>query len=206
MYSLIRLFMTIIVVLAAGVFWSPGPGAFAHPHVFIEERVKFEFDGKGLASIRMFWTFDDMFSTMVAGDFDRNKNHALEPEEVAEVRKGMFDNLVNHGYYAFIKIDNKSFEVKSVRGFKASLHKGILTYEFVIPCHVTATSQPKVVTLTSFDPDYYCALFFAEDNPTLISGESAVDVLATIQKDMETDYYFGMLNPWQQHVSFRLKQ
>lgn len=206
MHSLIRLFMTIIVVLAAVVFRGPGPGAFAHPHVFIEERVTFEFDGKGLAGIRMFWTFDDMFSTMVAEDFDRNKNHALEPEEVAEVRKGMFDNLVNHGYYAFVKIDNKAFEVKYVRDFKASLHKGILTYEFMIPCHVTATSQPKVVTLTSFDPDYYCALFFAEDSPTLISGESAVEVLATIQKDMETSYYFGMLNPWQQHVSFRLKQ
>jgi ABC-type uncharacterized transport system substrate-binding protein len=198
--------MTIIVALAAGVFWNPGPGAFAHPHVFIEERIKFEFDAKGLAGIRMIWTFDDMFTTMVAGDFDKNKNQALEPEEVADVKKSMFDNLVNYAYYAFVKIDSKPFEVKYVRDFKARLNKGILTYEFMIPCHVTATVQPKVVTLTSYDPDYYCALFFAEDTPILISGDAAVDVSASIRKDMETSYYFGMLNPWQQRVSFRLKK
>ncbi|MCP4118457.1 MAG: DUF1007 family protein [Desulfobacteraceae bacterium] len=198
--------MTIIVALAAGVFWNSGPGAFAHPHVFIEERVKFEFDTKGLAGIRMIWTFDDMFSTMVAEDFDKNKNKALEPEEVADVKKGMFDNLVHYGYYAFVKIDAKPFEVKYVSDFKARLNKGILTYEFLIPCHVTAASQPKVVTLTSYDPDYYCALFFAEDTPTIISGDTAVEVSATIRKDMETSYYFGMVNPWQQRVSFRLKQ
>jgi ABC-type uncharacterized transport system substrate-binding protein len=197
--------MIIIAALAAGLFWSPGPGAFAHPHTFIEERVKFEFDDKGLAGIRMIWTFDDMFSTMVAGDFDRNKNQALEPEEVADVKKGMFDNLVNCGYYTFVKIDAKLFDVKYVRDFNAQLNKGILTYEFLIPCHVTATAQPKVVTLTSYDPDYYCALFFAEDTPTLISGDTTVEVSATVGKDMETSYYFGMLNPWQQRVSFRLK-
>ncbi len=205
MHYLIRYAMTLIVVLAAGVFWDPGPGAFAHPHVFIEERVKFEFDTKGLAGIRMVWTFDDMFSTMVAEDFDRNKNQALEPEEVAEVKKGMFDNLVNYGYYAFVKIDTKPFEVKHVSDFKARLHKGVLTYEFLIPCPVAAAAQPRVVTLTSFDPDYYCALFFAETNPTLISGASAVEVSASIRKEMETSYYFGMVNPWQQRVSFRLK-
>jgi len=206
MHILIKLGTIIIVALAAGVFWTPGPGAFAHPHVFIEERVGFEFDDKGLAGIRMVWTFDDMFSTMVGEDFDRNKNHALEPEEVAAVKKGMFDNLVNYGYYAFIKIDAQPFEVKFVRDFKATLHKGVLTYEFMIPCHVAATAQPKVVALTAYDPDYYCALFFAETNPTLIRGASAVDVTATIQEDMETSYYFGMVNPWQQRVSFRLKK
>ena len=202
----IRSVMIIVVIIAAGVFWNPAQGMFAHPHAFIEERVKFEFDVKGLTCIWMIWTFDDMFSTMVAEDFDRNKNQALEPEEVTDVKKGMFDNLINYDYYAFIKIDDKPFKVKYVRDFNARLNKGILTYEFMVPCHVTATAQPKVITLTSYDPDYYCALFFARDTPTIIIGDTAVEVSATIGKDMETAYYYGMINPWQQRVSFRLKQ
>ena len=206
MFFFIRSVMMIVLVLAAGFFLKPVPEVSAHPHTFIEERVKFEFDLKGLTGIRMIWTFDDMFSTMVADDFDRNKNQALEPEEVTDVKKGMFDNLVNYDYYVFIKIDNKPFKVKYVRNFNARLNKGILTYEFMIPCHVTATAQPKVITLTSYDPDYYCALFFARDTPTIIVGDTVVDVSATIGKDMETAYYYGMINPWQQRVSFRLKQ
>ena len=206
MHPSIRFFVVIIVALAGGALWNPGARAFAHPHTFIEERVKFEFDGQGLAGIRMTWTFDDMFAVMVAGDFDQNKNGILEPEEVANVKQGMFDNLVHYSYYAFIKIDSKPFEVKYVSDFKARLSKGVLTYEFLIPCHVTATAQPKAITLTSYDPDYYCALFFAEDTPIMIAGDDALEVSTAIEKDMETTYYFGMLNPFQQRVSFRLKQ
>ena len=202
----IRFFVTIIVALSGGVLWASGTGAFAHPHVFIEARVKLEFDDQGLAGIRMVCTFDDMFAVMVAGDFDKNNNGILEPEEMANVKKGMFDNLVHYSYYAFIKIDSKPFEVKYVRDFKATLNKGVLTYEFLISCHVTATAQPKVVALTSYDPDYYCALFFAEDTPLMVVGDGNVQVTTAIKKDMETTYYFDMLNPWQQRVSFRIKQ
>ena len=127
-----------------------------------------------------------MFAAMVAGELDTNNSGFLEPKEVAKVKQGMFDNLINYSYYTFVKIDSKPFKIKYVRDFKARLGKGRLVYEFLIPCHVTATAQPKVITLTSYDTDYYCALFFADDTPILIRGDGAVDVSATIQKDMET--------------------
>ncbi|MGD8893057.1 MAG: DUF1007 family protein, partial [Desulfobacterales bacterium] len=59
-----------------------GSDVIAHPHVFIVQRLKIVFDNQGLAGFEVEWHFDEMFSNMIAMDFDQNKNSILEPAEV----------------------------------------------------------------------------------------------------------------------------
>lgn len=68
---------------------------------------------------------------------------------------------------ARLNIDTNAFAVKPVRAFKASLDTGGMTYVFPLPCHVTATPQPKMVILTAFDANDDCALFFVQNDPPL---------------------------------------
>ena len=57
----------------------------AHPHVFIVQRLNIVFDNQGLAGFGVEWHFDEMFSNMIAMDYDQNQNSTLEPAEVAVV-------------------------------------------------------------------------------------------------------------------------
>ena len=74
-------------VIIFGVFFAASQSLHAHPHVFIVQRINIVFDDQGLAGFRIHWRFDDMFSSMIAGDHDRNQNGHLESQEVNPSRR-----------------------------------------------------------------------------------------------------------------------
>jgi ABC-type uncharacterized transport system substrate-binding protein len=64
--------------------------------------------------------------------------------------------------FTFVKIDGRPFAVKFVKDFNAILKDNRLVYEFFIPCHVTAVDTPKKLTIATYDPFYYTAIYFTE--------------------------------------------
>ena len=179
--------------------------AFAHPHVFIEQRLKVVFDDNGLSGIQVNWLFDDMFSSMIANDHDLNKNNSLEPEEVAQIKGKAFAYIAEYDYFFSVKIDGTPFPVKWVTDFSAELDQGKLIYDFFIPCHVAAVRTPKKIIIASYDPNYYTAIFFADRTPYRLINASALSVNADVREDKDTLIYFDMVNPWTLFLDFRLK-
>jgi len=139
---------------------------FAHPHIFIDYRLNFVFDEKGLAGIVEDWTFDDMTGAMTFEDFDKNKNGRFEPKEMAKVKKEAFDSLKEFGYFNQIKIDGKKFEVKYVENFKVFSRKGKLVYSFLIPCHVAVAKVNKEVSVSLSDPTIFTDLVPVKGTPS----------------------------------------
>lgn len=64
---------------------------WAHPHVFIVQSLKIVFNDKGLAGFNIRWEFDDMFSTMISDDL--NKNGVLEKTEVTSIKEKAFSYI-----------------------------------------------------------------------------------------------------------------
>jgi ABC-type uncharacterized transport system substrate-binding protein len=190
-------------VLVFSLIWSSG--AYAHPHVFIVQRLNVVFDEKGLAGIKVCWKFDDMFTSMIAEDHDLNRNGKFEPSEVQKVKEKAFSFISKYNYFTFIKIDNVPFQVKFVRDFNAILENRKLVYEFLIPCHVTATNQVKKVTVASYDPTYYTAIYFARQKPVTLTAADGFDVKTNLKEDPNTKIYFGMVHPWTLFMEFRHK-
>jgi ABC-type uncharacterized transport system substrate-binding protein len=163
------------------------------------------FDEKGLAGIKVRWEFDDMFAGMIAEDHDLNRNGKFETVEVQEVKEKAFSFISKHSYFIFIKIDNVPFQVKFIRDFNAILEDRKLVYEFLIPCHVTATAQVKKVTVASYDPSYYTAIYFTQKEPVKLTAADGFDVKTSLKKDPDTTIYFGMIHPWTLFMEFRQK-
>jgi ABC-type uncharacterized transport system substrate-binding protein len=187
-------------------FWGlPLPAALAHPHVFIVQRLNLVFDDKGLAGIKVQWILDDMFAAMITEDFDQNRNGKLEPEEVALVEEKAFSYISEYNYFIFIKVENAPLDVKSVRDFNATLENKVLIYEFFIPCRVAATSRFKKVSVASYDPSYYTAIFFAENGPASLTAGEAFEVKTAIREDPDTKIYYDMVHPWTLFLDFRKK-
>ena len=189
----------ILVTIFCGV-------ALSHPHVFIAQKIKIVFDNQGLSGFKIHWTFDDMFTSMIAGDYDKNQNEVLEKSEVALIKKEAFSYLFHYNYFTFVKIDGKPFDVKFIQNFLAELHDKKLVYNFFIPCHVTATSNFKHVTVASYDPSYYTAIFFANNSPVLSDNPESFKIKMAIKKDKSTSIYYGQVNPWTLFLDFRTKQ
>jgi len=179
--------------------------ALSHPHVFIAQRIKIVFDDQGLAGFNIHWTFDDMFASMIAGDYDKNKNKILEKSEVMLIKKEAFSYLSTYNYFTFVKIDGKLFDVKFIQNFSAELHDTKLIYKFFVPCHVRATSNFKHITLATYDPSYYSAIFFTNNKPLLLHNSESFKVKTAIKEDQSTSIYYGQVNPWALFLDFCTK-
>ena len=182
-----------------------GSDVIAHPHVFIVQRLNIVFDNQGLAGFGVEWHFDEMFSSMIATDYDQNRNSTLEPAEVAVVKEKAFSYIAEYDYFIFVKIDGQPFKVKWIKDFNAVLKNGKLSYHFFVPCHVKADELFKQIVIATYDPSYYSAIFFAQKRPALVENGDRFVIESSLKKDKSTSIYFGMVNPWALFLKFRLK-
>ncbi|MBC2715188.1 MAG: DUF1007 family protein [Desulfobacteraceae bacterium] len=180
--------------------------SFSHPHVFMTQQIISVFDDKGLAGFKIRWEFGDMFSSMIAADYDRNQNGFLEKDEVAVVKDEAFSYISEYNYFIFVKIDGKPFEVKFIKDFSAILDNGELIYTFFVPCHVRAISNFKQIIVATYDPSYYSAILFKKKDPAVLENNELFEVKAAIREDKSTSIYFDMVNPWALFLDFRTKQ
>lgn len=204
MIPYIRTLYLILTGILISLPLCPGT-APAHPHVFIEQRLKVVFDEKGLAGIQVNWRFDEMFSTMITTDHDLNRNKRLEPREISGIRENAFAYIAEYDYFFTVKIDGTPFRVRFVTDFSAELDRGQLVYDFFIPCHVTAIKGIKKLVIAAYDPNYYTAIYFADRQPYTLLNAEGLTTNADVRMDKETWIYFDMVNPWTLFLDFRLK-
>lgn len=129
----------------------------AHPHVFVDNHMAFEFDAKGFAGIQVAWVFDEMFSSGMLLDFDDGDGF-LSPKEISEIKTEAFDHLKEHGYFFRIQIDGTPFIVKFVADFTAKMQGRHLIYQFKVPCHVSALASPKTINIRIEDETNYSSI------------------------------------------------
>jgi ABC-type uncharacterized transport system substrate-binding protein len=88
------------------------------------------------------------------------------------------------------------FGVEWVTDFNAILKNGKLCYYFFVPCHVNAHEFFKEIVITTYDPTYYTAVFFAKKRPARVENEDRFVIESAIIEDKSTSIYFGMVNPF----------
>lgn len=179
--------------------------SFSHPHAFIDNRLTMIFDNDGFAGIHVEWMFDEFFSNMIAGDYDRNQNNILETSEITVIKKEAFDNLANFDYFTAVRIDGNPFKVKYVRDFSAILRDDTLTYHFFVPCHVKASPAFKEIVVSQYDPTYYTDMSLDEGQKVIIEGNPGIETSCHISENPKISYYFGLIHPIETIVKFRLK-
>ena len=198
-YRIFQIFMGFTFLLVLSV-----PLSRSHPHVFVYNGVTVVFDKNGLAGFEISWAFDEMFSSMIILDFDKNRNGRFEPSEITGVEKGAFSNLREFDYFTHIKIDKKPFKVKYVKDFSAEIENNILIYRFFIPCHVRATRTWKETKISVYDREYYTSVFMAKD-PIVLKNHGSFEVHRRIEKNKTDSYFYDQIYPDEATVRFRLK-
>ena len=133
----------------------------AHPHVSLDARLEFEFDGTECRGFWVEWNFDPFFSATVIGDFDANRNGRFEDSEIRRVHDGAFINLRKYGFFTLIRRGSRRISPESVESFKAEIRDSRLVYRFFVSLAGKGFGQDFAVAV--FDTTYYCAVRYAPD-------------------------------------------
>ena len=154
----------------AALFVSTAP-ASVHPHVFAEARldVVLDPDRQNVKSLRHLWRFDDVFSSTVLVEFDKNADLQLDDNELEEVSKTVFESLAEYDYFQIVTVDGKDVGMKPPTQLMANFQDNQLIILF--------ESEPKEplklagkVDFGIYDPTFYTAIDFIDDDNMAVDG------------------------------------
>jgi ABC-type uncharacterized transport system substrate-binding protein len=156
---------------AAGAVMAFATPALSHPHIFAEARVEIVATDDGmLKELRNVWRFDDIFSSSVLMDFDKNSDLKLDHSELNEIANTIRDSLGDYSYFTFISKDGASSEIAKPEIFNVDFKDNQLLVFFV--------AKPKTplkiggrMTFGVYDPTLYTAIDFAKDEDMVVEGK-----------------------------------
>jgi len=178
--------------------------SFAHPHVFINNRMTIQFDQGMLQGITFQWTFDDMFSAMILSNYDPLHTGQFDAAQAKALKAGAFDNLENYHYFIATSIGNTPVRRFEIEQFVPSVtDKGRLVYSFFVPLKLAVGAGEQTVVLTVYDDSYYVAfdILYVQD-VTVQAGPEITCGLA-VQKTKVKSLWPGQYMPDQLYIRFK---
>ena len=166
-------------ILGTTVAW----GAMAHPHVFMDTRIEVAYDNHGIAGFWITWKFDKVFTAGILMDFDRDKNERLDPAEVSVIEEKAFSNLVNYGYFVYIRSPKGQFRPSKVLEFTAYMEGGRVHYRFFVPYPLPIGDEEVKVNVAVYDETFFCDIGYAEIAPLLLPASDTFSGEYTIRED-----------------------
>lgn len=188
----------LIFILGLMVPFAASGAARAHPHVWIlAEAVLTQADGK-VTGVRLDWSFDPFFSTVLYEDFDWNDDDRFDAEEKRAMRDGAFAGLSAVGWFTDVRVDGAPWPLHATDEFGVSISPddGTVSYELTLAFEQPVDPVETAVTLSLYDPEYYISLEFAEkEAPVRVTEDAPFACVVTIGRDEGTSLYYGAFNP-----------
>src|SRR5690606_35000749 len=145
--------------------------ALAHPHVFADARLEIVSDDNGqVVELRNVWRFDEMFSSSVLMDFDKNTNLELDIEELQEVGNVVRESLADYNYYTALTDNGKSVNVTRPDVINVDYKDGQLLMIFAVNPEVPMALK-GTLTFGVYDPTLYTAIDFQRDEDMALIGK-----------------------------------
>jgi ABC-type uncharacterized transport system substrate-binding protein len=154
---------TIMASAIAATFAAIEP-AEVHPHVFAEARLDVILgpDHQTVKTLRHLWRFDDLFSSTVMMEFDKNSDLKLDDKELKEVADTVHASLAEFNYFQLVTVDGKDVPMTPPPHLMANFDNDQLIILF--------ESEPKVpiklagkIDIGVYDPTFYTAIDFTDD-------------------------------------------
>lgn len=173
-------------ILPVAVLTMLAPAAAtAHPHVFADARLEIVAGGDGtIQELHNVWRFDDVFSSQVLLDFDKNTNLVLDPDELEEIGKTVRTSLEEFSYYTTLTQDGKTVAVAKPDVINVDWKDGQLLMFFAIK---PATPMPLKGKLTFgvYDPTLYASIDFPSDQDVVLMGDFKACKHAVVRPDAD---------------------
>ncbi len=189
-----------IVIAAFGLFLPVQ--LYAHPHVFAEARLEVVAGEDGMISeLHNIWRFDEVFSSTVLMEFDKNADLVLDADELARIGDTVQISLAENDYFMAVTLDGKDIDIGKPDTITVDYKDGQLLMFFALKPVVAMPIKGKM-TFGVYDPTMYTAIDFPTDQDLVLVGDGfkackqqvvrpdADEVLAQNQASL-TDAFFS---------------
>jgi len=145
--------------------------ATVHPHVFAEAKLDVALtpDKQAIHSLKHHWLFDDVFSSTVIVEFDKNGDNTLDAEELKEVSKTVFESIGEYAYFQIVTQDDKDVAMKPPTDLAASFQGNQLIIQF----HSQPAQPFKLagkIEIGIYDPTFYTAIEYLDDKDLVVAA------------------------------------
>lgn len=166
--------LRILILLSTWFSLSYGCLACSYGDIKILTHLYLNVSNNTLKSIDVEWTLDPMFSQMVLGDFDLNRNGKFESKEQYEVFQAIVD-MKETGYFIRPVINTKKIWLKELKNFTVRQEKGLVIYRFMIPVHEKIGQELKLGITYDADAAFNNGIIYHLDakNVYLVPEKSA---------------------------------
>ncbi|MBW6421762.1 DUF1007 family protein [Rhizobium sp. XQZ8] len=158
------------LTLAALAFCAAPLPALAHPHIFAEARLEVVAGADGnVAELQNVWRFDEVFSSSVLLDFDKNTDLKLDAKELAELGETMRKSLADYHYFTTITVNGASVGVTKPDVIHATLDGNQLLVIFAVKPEKPVQLKGRL-TFGIYDPTMYTSIDFPTDKDLIAKG------------------------------------
>jgi ABC-type uncharacterized transport system substrate-binding protein len=149
-----RLPRTSRLVLVSALLAGGAHAASAHPHVFVEPHMEVSASPEGhLRQLRNVWRFDEMFSSSIVVDFDRNGNGRLDVDELAAVGRQVRGSIQRWAFYTAVHAGGATVKLVAapVLGVSWDARSGQLVLDFTMRSETPVDLKTGDVSFSNFD-------------------------------------------------------
>ncbi|PZV34378.1 DUF1007 family protein [Mesorhizobium kowhaii] len=160
--------------------------AGAHPHVFAEARLDLTVGAdRSVKSLRHLWRFDELFSSSVLMEFDKNSDLTLDAKELDAAALTIHASLAEYNYFQMVTVDGKDVVMTPPARLVIRYKNNQLVIQF--------ETQPKEmlplagkVSIGVYDPTFYTAIDFTDDDKLAVAGLPQGCARAVVRPDPDT--------------------
>jgi ABC-type uncharacterized transport system substrate-binding protein len=164
-----RLATILTAAALAAPLTVPAP-ALAHPHIFAEARLEIVAGADGtVQELRNVWRFDEVFSSSVILDFDKNGDLKLDPHELAELGETIRTSLADYHYFSTVTLDGAQIGIQKPDVFHTTMQDKQLMLIFAVKPEKPVPLKGKL-TFGIYDPTMYTAIDFPTDKDLVLKG------------------------------------
>ncbi len=178
----------------------------AHPHIWIDTKIRFVFIHQSLSYIKLTYIFDEMYSVMICDQVDINNNDKFESSEIAKIKEMILKEIDGDNYFAHLKVNNNDIPVENIEFLTALMDKEERLVLFLnIPCNIAATESNQTVAISIYDEKYYCEIVDPIEEMVFIKGANEIECSLSFQEDTKNAYYYDQFNPIFTIINFKKK-
>lgn len=144
----------------------------AHPHVFADARLELTIaPGGTVEKLAHIWRFDDVFSSTVLMEFDKNGDLQLDKNELIDLGHVINSSIAEFKYFQTVLADGKDVKMARPNDLAADFSDNHLMIVFTSKPEKPLKLEPgHKVSFGVYDPTFYTAIDYVSDNELVVKG------------------------------------
>ena len=144
------------------------PAAQAHPHAWIDMKVRLLFDKDGnLAKLTQEWLFDDFYSAYATQGVPKDKAGTHDPAKLDALSHENLKNLAEYDYFTVVKTELGKVPLAGIGDVSTAMVGNRLRMTFTVTLKAPVDGRAGPFVYSIYDPTYFVEMLHAKGGDSI---------------------------------------